>query len=701
MASRGALEAGLKFIGDLSSISLETEYRSLKDGPVKNFYVPCLRSSTSYKRAVGYFRSSIMLVIGSALVEFARRGGKTLLICSPELKPDDVDIIASGYARRSDLIEATLIEQIDELLASDQTAYTTRILATLVAVGSLEIKLAVRGDRKGLYHEKIGVFSDGLGNRVSFKGSANETWSAWHPDGNFESIEVFCSWRGGLEYSRVEKHESHFDGLWSEKDPDVEVFPFPSNAVEHLKKASYRSLGEVDIEPTSAIHKVREPMLHQKAAIDAWESRGCRGIFKHATGSGKTFTAILVLQKHIDEGRPAIVVVPSQLLLDQWASELRAEIPKAALLLAGGGNNKWKISRRVRSMTASGDGLGGRIILATMQTASTNEFRANIEGGSHLLLVADEVHQIGSAKNSEILSLDAGVRLGLSATPVRYGDPEGTEKIFNYFGEIVPPTVTLFDAIKSRRLVPYEYHPHPITLNAEEADAWRALSNKIRTEIAKQYAQEETSGKLTEKLKMLLIRRARIAKKAAAKCQLARRIISENYQSGDSWLVYCEDYSQLADVIAALRADGFAAVEYHSRMSGDKNATLAWFRSFGGILVSIRCLDEGVDIPAITHALILASSQNPRQFIQRRGRVLRRSSEKQLAVIHDAIVVPTSADDEPEQTGLLKSELLRSIEFASHAINRGSIGELRAIAINLGMDPEAIIDEGIEEDDDD
>jgi superfamily II DNA or RNA helicase len=198
---------------------------------------------------------------------------------------------------------------------------------------------------------------------------------------------------------------------------------------------------------------------------------------------------------------------------------------------------------------------------------------------------------------------------------------------------------------------------------------------------------------------MLLIRRARIAKKASKKIDLARQVISRNYQDGEHWLVYCEDSDQLDRVREALKADGFSPIEYHSGMRGDRHATLDWFKMFGGLLISIRCLDEGVDIPAVSHALILASSQNPRQFIQRRGRVLRKSDGKHFAVIHDAIVLPVSLDLEPEQTSLLKSEMLRSIEFANNAVNKMAAAELRSIATELGFDPDTVTDVGVEEED--
>lgn len=697
MTGRPAKEA-VAYSGNLSALDLDTEYRSLKDDPVGKFYVRCLRESATYRRAVGYFRSTVFLVVGPAVIEFARRGGRMELICSPDLDHDDVEQIAIGYARRASL-EDSLIAQFDALLADRRTAFAARTLATLIATGCLEIKLAERKDRRGIYHEKIGIFADSLGNQVSFKGSTNETWSGWHASGNFESLEVFCSWREGLEATRVEKHSKHFDSLWSQSDPDVEVSPVPATVLEYMQKYAAGRLDELTGDAHRREPPRRSPLAHQASAIDAWKAQGRRGIFEHATGSGKTFTAIVAIREHLASGAPAIVLVPSQLLLEQWAGELADEIPEAVMLLAGGGNDRWKGSGRVRSMTDPDPSLGPRIVLAMMPTAASEMFRRAISRGDHLLVVADEVHQIGSPENSKFLEVDAGARLGLSATPQRYGDPAGTAKIFAYFGSVVPPPITLSDAVAAGRLVPYEYLPHPIHLNAVEADEWLKQTKAIQQEIARQKADEAGRRPLSERAKMMLIKRARIAKKAAAKVQLAGDVLEANYEPGQSWLVYCEDGGQLADVLIALRERGLAPIEYHSNMRGDRGATMDWYRSYGGILVSIRCLDEGVDIPAVSHALILASSQNPRQFIQRRGRVLRQAPGKALALIHDAIVVPVNAEDEKEQLGLLRAELARSVEFANHALNRTAAAELREIAIGMGIDPDSFdASEGEEED---
>jgi superfamily II DNA or RNA helicase len=684
--------------GNLSILELNTEYRSAKEDPARFFYQPCLQQASLYKRAVGYFRSSVYLVVGPSILEFARRGGKIMLICSPELSPEDVEGIKSGYRAREDAVSASICADVERMLADQSTTFQTRVLATLIAMAALDIKLAVRSGSGALYHEKIGIFADELGNKVSFKGSANESWAGWHKDGNFESIEVFCSWRGGLEGERVGKHDAHFDDLWSERDAHVDVLPFPDRALKLLKQASYRGVSDVTFaqerEPPSPR---REPLPHQRSALAAWHENGRHGILEHATGSGKTFTAITALKEHAASGKPAIVLVPSRLLLEQWNDELRAEIPDAALLLAGGGHSQWKTSSRLQGMTANDANLGGRIVLATMATAASAEFRASIVESDDLMLVADEVHQLGSPYNSNFLSVSSGPRLGLSATPKRYGDPDGTAKLMDYFAGVVPPPFTLQDAIKDGRLVEYEYFPHPINLTATEADEWKKISLDIRSELARQKEDEHGHKAISDRAKMLLIKRSRIAKKATKKIDLARGVIKDHYREGEHWLVYCEDSDQLAEVRDALKADGFSPIEYHSNMEGDRHATLDWFKTFGGLLVSIRCLDEGVDIPAISHALILASSQNPRQFIQRRGRVLRKSPGKDHAVIHDAIVVPVSLELEPEQTSLLKAEMLRSIEFANNALNKSAGAELREIATNLGFDPDTVTDAGIEE----
>lgn len=686
----------------LRSLHLETEYRTGESDPVSEFYRPCLKQASNYSRAVGYFRSSVFLIVGDDVVDFAKRGGKIRLVCSPSISEEDISGIEGGYANRRNLASETLCAEIDRLLSDESTHYRTRVLATLLAVGAMDIRIALRPNVQGIYHEKIGVFRDSYGSRVSFLGSANETWAGWHERGNLEAIEVFCSWAGESEEKRCAKHDAYFERLWNGKALGVEVIAFPEAAKRRIVDVALQDLEQVNMGEIEAIgrpvFKTRKPLEHQSLALARWKAAGCHGILEHATGSGKTFTALMAVREQTERGLPSLIVVPSRLLLEQWAVEIKREVPGAALLMVGSGHDRWRKGGRLRGMTDPSPDLGGRVVIATIQTASSDKFLSLIQGGHHLFLVVDEVHQSGSPHNAKLYTLASGLRLGLSATPIRYGDPEGTRRMFDYFGPVIPPPFTLEDAIRAGRLVEYEYRPHSVHLTDDETEEWKALTLKIRWEMARNEEKPEEHKDHSNAVKMLLIRRSRIAKKAANKVPVAADILASSFIEGQRWLVYCEDKSQLGEVLEAFRKKGLEPLSYHADMEGDKDATLAHFNTCGGIIVSIRCLDEGVDIPLVDHALILASSQNPRQFIQRRGRVLRKAKWKNIATIHDTIVVPISLEEEPEQTSLLKSELLRAIEFAKSAINADAAVELRRIAVQLDFDPDALSDIGIEED---
>lgn len=685
--------------GNLSALALDAHYRTGETDPVSGFYKPCLDAAATYDRAVGYFRSSIFAIIGQHFLDFARRGGKARFICSPSITEDDARAITLGYIQREDVVDLAISRDIDALLSDPAAMYHAKLLATFIKYGTLDIKIAIRCEGNGIYHEKIGIFDDGRGHQVSFLGSANETWNAWHADGNHESIEVFSSWLPADEV-RVQSHKKIFDFLWKGKTPGIDTIDFPEAQHRRLLTVAALSLDAPEIEPIQATSTTRRRLLpHQATAIDLWYKAGRRGVFEHATGSGKTFTAIEVIKKHLATSEPAIILVPSQLLLEQWKIEILEEIPDASILMAGGGHTKWSARGRLRSHTSPALGMN-RVVIATMQTASTDAFINGLTQGEHLLIVADEIHQIGSPKNARALAIRSGASLGLSATPIRYGDPEGTQRIFDSFGPVIQPAITLQDAIAAGRLVNYEYFPHVVNLSSDESELWKKFTKQIRFELAKTQNKDGNS-RLSEKAKMLLIQRSRIAKKASAKAGLAAGVIKKEFQEGQSWLIYCEDSDQLNDMLSRLRNEGFSPLEYYSNMPGDKVEALKWFKKFGGILVSIKCLDEGIDIPAVSHAFILASSQNPRQFIQRRGRVLRKSPGKDLAVIHDAIVVPLDQKNESEQISLLKAELIRALEFANSALNKGAGADLRRVALEMGIDPScedgAAIEEYLEE----
>lgn len=513
---------------NLSQVQLEPEYRTGQTDLVDKFYLPCLFNSTSYDRAVGYFRSTVFLLVSDAVLRFVKRGGHIRLICSPSLSEQDIEAIKAGYKSRENAVLEALDQEVEFLLNSSDLINRTKILATMIALGAMDVKLAIRPSESGIYHEKLGVFKDSNENIVSFKGSSNETWNAWHAEGNYESIEVFCSWRE-KDVDRANRHAEYFESLWSNKINDVVAIEFPEAVLKKLYKVASENLDDcsIDFLSTGLTPSKRQPFPHQVLALENWKNQNYRGIFQHATGSGKTFTALIAIKEHLQvRGNACLVLVPSRLLLRQWEKEISQEIPQTTILKAGDSNNSWKRDTRLQDFSVFDDNLKSRIILSTMQTAATEEFRNKIISGPHLLLVVDEVHQVGSTENLKIFEIDAGKRLGLSATPTRFGDPIGTEKIINYFGSIVQPVFTLEDAIKSGRLVNYEYYPSPVYLTVEEADQWKTISKQISKEIAKTNSGNKGSLIVSNKAKLFLIQRSRIAKKAVRNIKDVRMINS-------------------------------------------------------------------------------------------------------------------------------------------------------------------------------
>ncbi len=686
----------------LTNLALKTSYRTGTDDLSRDFYERCLRESVAYDRAVGYFRSSIFLITGPEIIAFAKRRGRMRLICSPSLTSADIEQIEKGYLDRQTAITNMLEADLQAITKDESYSYPLKVLSTLIKFGLLEIKIGIKASPSGIYHEKLGIFYDQNGEKISFIGSANETFNAWHPDANFESIEVFCSWKGGTETERVARHLVDFENLWSDRSTGLKVLPLPEALREKLVNIAENDFDDIDVErlkpkkPPNKPTKISALLPHQSQAIDAWERSGCQGIFEHATGSGKTVTALAVVDRYVSTGGFALILVPSQLLLKQWLKEIKQEISGAVYLLAGAGNTSWKKSERLRSFTSGSHGDAKRIVIATMQTASSSKFIDQLPRHGEFLVVADEVHQIGSPVNSSCLQINATKRLGLSATPKRYGDAEGTKKVFDYFKGVVPPVISLYDAIQAKRLVEYEYFPKALNLTVPEAELWAKMSRELRREIAITNTHDKALI-LSARARQILINRSRIAKKATQKIDLGFSVIAENYKPGQHWLVYCEDKHQLSQVRERVKSLSIPLLEYYSEMEGDAEKTLNYFEWHGGVMLSIRCLDEGIDIPCISHALILASSQNPRQFIQRRGRVLRRHESKTFATIYDAIVVPVSLEEEPDQLSLLKSELIRAWEFAQHSVNKLSSMELSHIAIRLGISLDKLIDDGFEE----
>jgi superfamily II DNA or RNA helicase len=266
--------------------------------------------------------------------------------------------------------------------------------------------------------------------------------------------------------------------------------------------------------------------------------------------------------------------------------------------------------------------------------------------------------------------------MGLSATYERKYDALGTARLLAFFGPILEPVIGIAEAIAIGLLVPYDYRLHTLTPDDDELEQYEVLTKKI----ARLVAHDQTVDGSNDYLQSLLIRRARILKQARGKVPKAAALLESEYKPGDRWLAYCDDVNQLNALVDACINVGLPTLEFHSGMRSDRPTVLNSLGEYGGIVVAIRCLDEGVDIPVTDHALILASSTVEREYVQRRGRVLRKAPDKTSAEIHDLILVDAHGG------ALTRSEASRALEFVRLARNPGARERLRLM---LALSPDA------------
>jgi len=683
----------------LSSIALKGVYAT-GSSDLFSFYEGCLRESTSYDRAVGYFSSTLYAAAQVALSDFASREGNIRLICSPHLRREDFAAMEAGNSLRN-TVAASLTKDIENLLGDDASRPGVIFLATLIAEGRLDVKIAY-GEvaEPGLFHSKIGVFTDAQGSQVAFIGSTNETWRAWSELGNHESFAAFSTWTNAIDSGRVADIAEYFELLWAGLQPGVIVREIPDAPREFLLNHSDPRGSDTArqdlLERLSSVRGSRQVgktlLPHQTAVLKAWHDCGRRGVIAHVTGAGKTITALAAMREWLAEDCPVLVVVPTTLLQSQWRDEIRAELADLTpnILLAGGSASRSIWMEGLADQTRDLPDLGKRITIAVADTAASGDFQRKCKPGRHLLVVADEAHNYGSSSGQNLLlSLTpTDARLGLSATLERFGDPSGTDALRSFFGPDLPPPFGIGEAIAAGRLVPYVYQTECVSLSDDEELEYAALSDQIRRSMGRDH-----DAPLSEHVKFLLIKRARIIKKATAKSWAVAEIVRQQYRDGQHWLLYCDDREQMNKLIEDLQAVGLNPLEYHSAMNGSQATTLEAFVDLGGVLVAIRCLDEGVDLPVLDHAIILASSTNPRQYIQRRGRVLRWQLGKPMAYIWDLIVL----DKEGAPVSL--NEIVRARMFAKDAFNVEApleVNELYRRGVAIGR-----FDADLEDEDDD
>jgi DNA phosphorothioation system restriction enzyme len=650
-----------------------------------------------YRRAVGYFTSSGLAHAARGVASLVARHGKMRLVASPYLEAGDVAALTKAAERPEEVLRSIIsrqLEEIEDLLVRERL----NALAWLIADGSLEVRLALRLDETGqlshgLYHEKVGIFSDDQGTHVAFAGSANET--AGGLVGNFESLKVFWSWDD--PHGRVAEEINNFEALWNNQTHGLKVLDF--TRISHDLLRQYQLTHRPQLEDKHRPYNVAPvspgtippsivPREYQKEAMRAWLAAGGKGILAMATGSGKTVTALYLAGKLLEkpENRPLVVLVvcPFLNLAYQWVREMGKFGIAPVQCFESKALWESELQEAYQKLSAKLTPVVG--IVVTNRTFLTPAFQAALKPGIAVhFLIADEVHNLGAPKLKELLPQSIHLRLGLSATPERHGDTEGTDAIFGYFG---PPVFefTIADAIKQKVLVPYTYRPILVSLTDDEATEYLELTEKILRIFPK-----DNDDPICDALKLLLIKRARLLASAANKLPALRRVVQEMKEPFERAIIYCGDGSvecpitdeisrQIAVVTRILGDElGLRVRRFTYEESGEarEEIIIALKNRDLNAVIAIRCLDEGIDIPDARIGLLLASSINPRQFIQRRGRLLRRSDEtgKRRAVIYDFIVEPPDFGGKSDDNSFnlerrfFQRELQRIVEFCATAEN--------------------------------
>lgn len=681
---------------NLRDLPLKNSYDSDSDDALTDFYIPALANSVLYDRLTGFFSSTTLAAAAKGIVGLVKNGGNIRLITGAVFQEQDITAIKAAINTPERIIEKSMLEELEGLEEGFVKDHV-RALGWLIAKGRLKIKIAIVLDNQGvpvginglvqngIFHQKVGILEDAEGNKISFSGSDNESASGWHR--NIEEFKVFRSW--------VEAEKQYFDSdyikfqkFWHGTAVRTRIVEIPRAIEEQLVKIAPNSIEELNLEKWEQSKSFQGVKLrdYQKKAVENWLGAGKKGIFEMATGTGKTITALSCIEKLAKMERKLITVISSPYvhLSEQWLKEAVKFGIEGTKIVADSSQNKWK-DKLVDSLLDLENGVNrDLIIFTTHSTFSSNDFITIIQESKKrapsqkILLIADEVHGIGAMQRREGLINDYDFRLGLSATPKRWFDDTGTQKIFDYFGDTVFE-FSLKAAIKEGYLVQYIYNPHFTFLTNEELEKYEAETRKI----SKAYYCSKNESEKDEIYTLLLIKRQKIIRNAANKIDVLEQILNK-IQPIKHCLIYCSP-QQIRQVQELLNKKNviqhkFTQIEgtrAEDRFGGksERDYLIEQF-SIGTFhaLVSMKCLDEGVDVPPARVAIILDNSGNPREYIQRRGRVLRKYPGKERAIIHDIIVEPTLQSSTPKELGdierkIISKELMRYRDFASTAEN--------------------------------
>jgi len=702
----------------LLNIQIESEYRNLHGNIIRSFYNPLLSEAVAYDRSVGFFSSTALSCFSVGLCNFLKNEGKIRLVATPYLSDEDVKAMRDGYKVRDKIIENALIRNLFEP-ANGKEFDRLNMLANLIAECRMDIKIAIT--KAGMYHEKLGIIEDSDGNFVAFSGSSNESENAFL--NNYESTDVFCSWKE-FEKDRALKKKRSFERIWNGTDDALEVLDFPKlkdEIIRRYKKAvpkfdmdddiSYEppkiggmNLGERTANYSPLVEKNVPKMPkwfeeniydYQKEAIENWTKCDFCGIFDMATGTGKTLTGLGALVKCAEKNDNILavfIVVPYQHLVEQWVGDVEKFNIKPIVAYSTSPQSNWKdrLKKAVRDQRIRCKEKGFFCCVTTNATFKSSFMQEQIDNVcKNILLIVDEAHNIGTSNSQRFLDSRFRCRLALSATLDRHKDVEGTAFLYNYFGKVCI-SYTLEKAIAEGKLTPYKYKPILVYFTDDELSEYKQISSEILLHITNKNGKVE----LDSYGEYLAIKRSRIVAGANNKLDAFRKEI-EVYKEKQNILVYCGATTTNSDEGSCkyddyeFRAEERQIVAITKILGNEMNMKVARFTSEEDIvqrqmicqkfkegdlqaIVAIKCLDEGVNIPSIKTAFILASTTNPKEYIQRRGRVLRKCAGKSYAEIYDFVTLPRnlqqvsnfSKEELKADFSLVKNELRRIKEFS-------------------------------------
>lgn len=678
-------------------------YMLPRDPLAKEVFIPAFKISSRVDCMVGFFSSEALSSLAPGLATFIKQSqGKFRLIISPILRSEDLAAIEDGTRNPEEIASDALEEMIitEDLLQQ----HTLKCLSYLLRIGRLEIHVALM--KGALFHPKVWLFHVGT-DVLAAHGSSNMTYSGISK--NIEQISISKSWKDSHQRYTTQEFTEQFHRLLENKEDKCFVIPIPK-AIERKLLKTYNSEKiptELDMQilydrglrfaeeqaphesygipslstskfsiPENLIYN-EGPFAHQGQAVDAWCGAGFRGILEMATGSGKTITSMICAHKLYERHKPLLIVVaaPYVPLIEQWCDEI---IPFGLrltnLTTFGSAQNRTRELQRINRRLRYGNSTA-EVVIVSHKTLCKKDFSNAIRSfDCERLLIADEAHNLGSLSFINDPPEFYEHRLALSATPSRQYDEEGTDALFAFFGKPVFQ-FTLEEAI-GFCLVGYDYFAHPITLNFEEMERWYNLTERI-----KQNAWREADGKHDDLL--LKLRRDRRVVLETAKGKLVRlsELLSQETSTLEHTLIYATDKepSQLKSINNLLQEQGILSHQLTAEETGDREKTKRIIQDFQNgnikVLTAKRVLDEGVNIPQIRKAYILASTTVERQWVQRRGRLLRKCSEigKDFSVIHDFVVLPPQTKEklDDDARSLIESELNRVRAFFDLARNAG------------------------------